>query len=286
MMIPLFILSTFILSSQGFSPTTPSYSHATAQCSKKNPYSRCFSSKGVDDSKDDDNNKAGVEEYKNVATKILSNFMQSGDDTMNDTEENDPLSDIDFNSPKIDKVDDLQLLASMLDYELYNSEWFVTGNVNPAYFSDEFEFQDPDVKLKGIEEYARGVNKLFDQETSRAEIISTVVNPDTSNSITVTWRLSGRVNIGPLGLPIKPYICYTDFDVSEDTGLITFQEDRFDIPQWDILLSALFPALIGKITSDPAPEVAPRTVVKPGLVSASSGDDANPFTVIFSKIFK
>jgi hypothetical protein len=37
-----------------------------------------------------------------------------------------------------------------------------------------------------------------------------------------------------------------------------FQEDRFDIPGWDILLSALFPFLIGKITKEPAPEVAPR----------------------------
>lgn len=37
-----------------------------------------------------------------------------------------------------------------------------------------------------------------------------------------------------------------------------FQEDRFDIPGWDILLSALFPFLIGKVTKDPAPEVKPR----------------------------
>jgi len=43
--------------------------------------------------------------------------------------------------------------------------------------------------------------------------------------------------------------------VDEDTGLIVLQEDTFDIPQWDILLSALFPFLIGKVTSEPAPPV-------------------------------
>lgn len=42
-----------------------------------------------------------------------------------------------------------------------------------------------------------------------------------------------------------------------------FQEDRFDIPGWDILLSALFPFLIGKITKEPAPEVAPRVFDEP-----------------------
>jgi len=57
----------------------------------------------------------------------------------------------------------IETLAKVLDYELFNKEWFVTGNVNPIYFSDDFEFQDPDVKLSGIESYARGVNKLFDQ---------------------------------------------------------------------------------------------------------------------------
>ena len=104
-------------------------------------------------------------------------------------------------------------------------------------------------------DYARGVYKLFDQETSRAEIISTV--PVSDDTITVTWRLSGKVKIGP-GLTIKPYICYTDFTINDD-GLIVFQEDRFDIPSWDILLSSLFPFLIGKVTSSPAPAVEART---------------------------
>ena len=181
----------------------------------------------------------------------------------------DPLADIDFNAPKSPKLS-LQDLASVLDYELYNKEWFVTGRVNPIYFDEKFTFQDPDVKLTGIEEYARGVLKLFDQSTSRAEIISTVVNTTVPNTITVTWRLSGGVSIGP-GLTIKPYICYTDFTVDEESGLIVFQEDRFSIPGWDILLSALFPFLIGKVTSEPAPEVEPRVVEMPTKVGAKKG---------------
>ncbi|KAL7551262.1 hypothetical protein ACHAWF_014448 [Thalassiosira exigua] len=200
-----------------------------------------------------------VDEYRNAATAFLSNFMQKESGPAAD-----PLADVDFAAPKVRGLS-LSDLAAVLDAELYEKEWFVSGRVNPVYFDDAFQFQDPDVKLTGVEEYARGVLKLFDQETSRAQIISSVVNGTAPNTITITWRLSGRVNIGPQGLPIKPYICYTDFTVDEGSGLITFQEDRFDVPGWDILLSALFPFLIGKVTKEPAPEVAPRVVKMPNL---------------------
>ena len=105
-----------------------------------------------------------------------------------------------------------------------------------------------------LSEYARGVNKIFDEKTARAEIVSTDVNTTVPNTITCTWRLSGRVKVGP-GLSIKPYVVYTDFQVDPNTGLIVFQEDRFSIPGWDILLSSFFPVLIGKITSPEAPPV-------------------------------
>ena len=189
----------------------------------------------------------GVEEYRNVVTKVLSNFMQNNNnnkstksDNDDATKDTDPIyTKINFDVPKIPPTTSLDTLAAALDYELIEREWFVTGNVNPAYFSDDFEFQDPDVQLKGIEEYARGVYRLFDQGTSRAEILSTVVNTTTSTPerpiITCTWRLSGKVKIGP-DLTIKPYICYTDFVIDPQTSLIIFQEDKFDIPSWDILL--------------------------------------------------
>lgn len=260
----------------------------------------------------EENGEKGVEEYKNVATSILSNFMASNtadgaDGTgMNGNDKNEDedgnFLGIDFTVPKLDTTNiSLETLAQMLDAELYEKEWFVTGKVNPIYFADEFEFQDPDVKLTGIEEYARGVNKLFDQETSRAEIISTLVSDTKPNTIRVTWRLSGKVNIGPKGLTIKPYICYTDFTVdmkndnddnedneeggSKSSGLIVFQEDEFDIPQWDILLSALFPFLIGKITSKPAPPVPEREVpVMPRIEK----NNKNGFQLdqLFSQFFK
>ena len=128
-------------------------------------------------------------------------------------------------------------------------------------------------------EYARGVSKLFDAETARAEIISTKVSSENENVITVTWRLSGKVNIGPNKLNIKPYICYTDFEVNADNGLIVSQTDRFDIPQWDILMSALFPFTIGKVTAPPAPPVPPRS---PTLPKIATENKQSPWDTLLS----
>ena len=184
-------------------------------------------------------NGSTVEEYRNVATQVLSNFMQKDKMETSGDEIGSPTPTIDFQVPKISPSTSLTALAAALDCELTEKEWFVTGNVNPSYFSKDFRFQDPDVKVDSIEDYSKGVQKIFNQSTARAEIISTLVNEDASTPerpvITITWRLSGGVNIGP-GLNIKPYIVYTDFVVDPATSLVVFQEDRFDVPAWDILL--------------------------------------------------
>ena len=270
-------------------PTTTVASPAAAAsrlscrlCSKK--------SNNSNNGEENSSSSSGPEEYRNAATKILSTFMSSpspdnqersdSQPQTNDDDDDDVVfSRIDWDAPKIGKVP-LETLAQALDAELYASEWFVTGRVNPRYFSDLFRFQDPDVKVTGIRAYAQGVRKIFNQPTCRAEIISTTVaastnnNNNNTNTITCTWRLSGKVDIGP-GLTIKPYIVYTDFTIDAETGLIVFQEDRFDLPGWDILLSAFFPFLIGKLTADPAPAPEPRNpppTVPAGVLSSDNGN--------------
>ena len=85
------------------------------------------------------------------------------------------------------------------------------------------------------------VNRLFNQETSRAEVVCCAATSE--NVITVVWRNSGGINIGP-GVSIKPYIVTTTLKTDpSDGGLICFQEDEFAIPGWDILISALLPQL-------------------------------------------
>mmetsp|Transcript_19210 Transcript_19210/g.30126 ORF Transcript_19210/g.30126 Transcript_19210/m.30126 type:complete len:282 (+) Transcript_19210:94-939(+) len=176
------------------------------------------------------------EAYTNKLTEFLGLFIKK-----QKKQENLVIDSIDWDKKKR-RRSSLEKLAADIKPALIEKEWFVTGNVDPSYFSANFEFEDPDVKLSGTKEYAIGVNKLFDQETARAETIDCVVNSTVPDTITVTWRLSGKVSIGP-GLEIKPYIVFTDFTVSPEDGLIVSQLDRFSLPGSDILLSALFPFL-------------------------------------------
>ena len=188
-----------------------------------------------------------AEEYRDPLTKFLGAFIRK-------EKVDNKLSSIDWQTPKRKKVP-LQALAKSLEVELTKKEWFVNGNVDPSFFSDDFTFQDPDVKIKGIEGYARGVNKIFSQKNSRAEIIAVRKNDEAIDTLTVTWRLSGSVNLG-FGLNIKPFIVFTDFVVSPSDGLIVFQEDRFSLPGSDIVLSAFFPFLIEKFLLPPAQTAA------------------------------
>jgi Uncharacterized conserved protein (DUF2358) len=221
------------------------------------------------------------EEYRDPVTKFLGAFISK-------EKSEDKLSLIDWNKPKRKKVP-LVSLAKTLEVELTKKEWFVNGNVDASFFSDDFTFQDPDVKIKGIEEYARGVNKIFSQKNARAEIIAVRKNEEAENTLTVTWRLSGSVNLGP-GLQIKPFIVLTDFVVSPSDGLIVFQEDRFSLPGSDIVLSAFFPFLIEKFLLPPA---QPADILKAEFLekerelmkASSSGSGGNPLDS-FMKIFK
>ena len=109
--------------------------------------------------------KGGLQEYKNAATSFLANFIQKSD--KKGEMMIDPLGNINFDSPKVPKMD-LEALAIALDKELYEKEWFVTGQVNPSYFADEFEFQDPDVKLSGIE----GAHELLGPRRKASAMVS------------------------------------------------------------------------------------------------------------------
>ena len=177
----------------------------------------------------------------------------------------DPLSEIDFNMPKSRERLSLYRLAQRLDQEVYEREWFVTGHVNPKYFHPDFYYEDAEVTLDSLEEYARDVYNLFDQSCSRAEVVETKVNRDKAQTITCTWRCSGRANL-LWGIDIKPFMVTTNWEVDKKTGLIAKQVDEYSLPQWDLLVSAFFPFLNGVVTAPPAPPVPPRRrLTDPGV---------------------
>ena len=177
--------------------------------------------------------KAGEEEdYVNPVTEFLGRFIPK---------QAPVVLGVDWDKSKTPLP--LGELAQALDRGLREREWFVTGRVLPELFADDFKFEDPDVSLTGIQNYAEGVARLFGAD-ARCEVIACAPRGD---EIAVDWRLSGSVRVGP-GATIKPYVVHTTFRVRD--GLVVFQEDAFSIPGWQILLGVLLPGL-------PIPEAAP-----------------------------
>ncbi|KAL7573805.1 hypothetical protein ACA910_007831 [Epithemia clementina (nom. ined.)] len=166
----------------------------------------------------------------------------------------------------VERLDKLPLaeLAELLDRDLYQSQWFVTGKVEAKYFDrNSFTYEDADVQYHSLEAYVDDVQALFDQQVSRADIISTQVCPHRPNTITCTWRLSGRANYGPWGMYIKPCIVYTDFTIHPNTGLIQHQEDRYSIRHWDLFLSAVVPAPLSRHWTAPEAPPVPERIETP-----------------------
>lgn len=144
-----------------------------------------------------------------------------------------PLDEIDWSAAKASGLSTAEM-AARLDSGLREREWFVTGRGLPQLFSEKLKFSDPDVKVDGIEPYCRQVRRLFDQETARCEVICCTATAE--NTVTIAWLNSGKVNLGPLGFQLKPYVVTTTMKTDPSDGLIISQEDTFDINVLELLI--------------------------------------------------
>jgi len=185
--------------------------------------------------------RAGYE-YSDPVNRFLGRFLPLQRDVTAE------LSGINFAAPKQTGLK-LEELAGLLEQRLTATEWFVTGEVDPTLFADNFAFKDDSVATTGIQSYAEGVRKLFDQETARAELISVEPAPE-KNAVVVVWRLEGRVNL-PGRPTIPPYVVTTTLGTNSE-GLINSQLDEFGAPGWQLLTGALLGAWAGPPPAPPA----------------------------------
>ena len=184
-------------------------------------------------------------ETKSPLITFFKNFLPS---EAPQADASSPLDAIAWNMPKRRGLNTEQM-ADAINDGLRTNEWFVTGRGLPQYFSDAFTFSDPDVSLDGIEPYCRQVRRLFDQETSRCEVVC--CSATAPNTITVVWRNSGKVNIGPLGVELKPYVVTTTLKTDPTDGLIMSQVDDFVSDGPGLLLYQL--PLLRPLAGPPAP---------------------------------
>lgn len=138
-------------------------------------------------------------------------------------------------------------ILDKITYEFVNNQYYVTGNLRPDIFEDDCVFKDPTVTVTGIKRYLDAVTTLFDPAKSRADLISANVDDD---KIVLRWRLEGVLQLGG-GLPIKPYTGTTVYTL-DDNGLISRQDESWDISVADAFISTFFPGY----GAPPAPPVA------------------------------
>ncbi|KAF8060078.1 hypothetical protein HT031_005017 [Scenedesmus sp. PABB004] len=131
--------------------------------------------------------------------------------------------------------------------------YYTTGRLTPSIYDPQAVFIDPTTNVKGVARYTAAVAALFDPDASRADLVDAAVSGP--NSLTLRWRLEGRLKLG--GLPIKPYTGTTVYTLDEASGLITRHEETWDISAADAFISTLLPGL--GFGAPPAPPVAELT---------------------------
>lgn len=142
----------------------------------------------------------------------------------------------------------LQEIKQTIDRDFQDGQYYVTGKLTKDLYAPDCRFKDPTTDVKGVEPYTKAVAALFDPEVSKADLISSEVSG--SNSITLRWRLEGKLKIG--NLPIKPYTGTTVYTIDEDSGKITGHTETWDISALDAFVSTLLPGF----GAPPAPPVA------------------------------
>ena len=65
------------------------------------------------------------------------------------------------------------------------------------------------------------------QGTARCEVVCCAATGP--NEITIVWRNAGKVNLGPLGFELKPYVVTTTLTTDPADGLIATQVDAFKV---------------------------------------------------------
>mmetsp|Transcript_5956 Transcript_5956/g.11160 ORF Transcript_5956/g.11160 Transcript_5956/m.11160 type:complete len:265 (-) Transcript_5956:90-884(-) len=137
----------------------------------------------------------------------------------------------------------LEEVRTELEAALKKDIWFVSGRVPKVLFASDFKFQDPDVRLDGIEAYGKGVASLFDQDLTKASVLDVIATGP--KEIQVRWELAATVGLPPtlpfrLGTVELPKYVVTSTLKVNNFGLVDEQKDEFDRPTSELLKSATF----------------------------------------------
>lgn len=128
-------------------------------------------------------------------------------------------------------------IASILSRNLSQGQYFITGDLEPAIFTDDCRFKDPTNDIRGLERYRKALSLLFDASFSRVALDTiTVTGP---REITAEWRLGGYLKF-PWHPRVEPFKGRTVYTLNEE-GLIEMQDQTWSISGAEALRETFTP---------------------------------------------
>ena len=129
-------------------------------------------------------------------------------------------------------------VAQILQNDLADSKYVLTGSLTPSIFSDDCHFEDPNNAVDGLAKYVEALGFLFDPAQSELTLLDIHVGAD-GNTIEADYVASGVLKLPwhPLIRPWQGHIVYT---LGKD-GLVASQVDVWNITRIDAIRQTFTP---------------------------------------------
>lgn len=133
--------------------------------------------------------------------------------------------------------------------------YYITGRLNATLYRDDcfFDGPDPDMPIRGLRKYLNAASQLFEQKTSRMELLSLETTDD--GKIVAEWRMNGV-----LRLPWKPklptWTGITTYHLDHN-GLIYKHTETWDMSVIRAFVVTLWPDLARYIWRETGAEISP-----------------------------
>jgi len=119
-----------------------------------------------------------------------------------------------------------------------NKGYYITGRLSTNIYRDDcvFDGPDPDMPVKGLRKYLNAASQLFDQRTSRAELLGLQIDGDV---IRAKWRFNGSLRLP--WKPIMPEVTGTTIYHMDEDGLIYSHEETWDMSAYQAFFWTMMP---------------------------------------------
>lgn len=125
------------------------------------------------------------------------------------------------------------------DWRVHNNKgYYITGRLSTNIYRDDcfFDGPDPDMPVKGLRKYLNAASQLFEQRTSRAELLDLGIEGDV---VVAKWRFQGTLHL-PWRPRMPQVLGTTTYHMDEDC-LIYKHEESWDISAYEAFFWTMMP---------------------------------------------